>query len=157
MESLDLITPNRLRLGRNNDRSPVGTLDFTDKVDRILQLNSDIFNTWWELWLVAALPKLMPKPKWFTTDQHLKVGDVVLYNKGEGSFVGLYKYGIVEEVHRSDDGRIRSVTIRYRNSNEEVNRTTIRAVRSLVVIHRVDELNIMEELGKATLLPKSAL
>jgi hypothetical protein len=156
LESLDLITPNRLRLGRNNDRSPVGTLDFSDKVDRILQQNSDIFNAWWELWLVAALPKLMPKPKWFKTDEHLKVGDIVLYNKGEGSFVGLYKYGIVEEVHRSDDGRIRSVTIRYRNANEDVNRTTVRAVRSLVVIHRIDELNIMEELGKAALLPRNS-
>ena len=153
LESLDLITPNRLRLGRNNDRSPVGTLDVSDNVDRILQLISDIFNTWWETWLVSALPKIVPKPKWFRNDAHLKVGDIVLFNKVEGSYTaGAYKYGAVEEVHRSADGRIRSVTIRYRNSTEGINRTTTRAVRSLVVIHRIDELNIMEELGKAVLI-----
>ena len=153
LESLDLITPNRLRLGRNNDRSPVGTLDLTDKIDRILKMNSDIFNTWWENWLVSALPKIVPKPKWFKNDEHLKVGDIVLFNKGEGSLLaGEYQYGAVEKVHASADGRIRSATIRYRNSTEGVNRSTTRAVRSLIVIHRIDELNIMEELGKASFI-----
>ena len=153
LESLDLITPNRLRLGRNNDRSPVGTLDLTDKIDRILKMNSDIFNTWWENWLVSALPKIVPKPKWFKNDEHLKVGDIVLFNKGEGSLLaGEYQYGAVEKVHASADGRICSVTIRYRNSTEGVNRNTTRAVRSLIVIHRIDELNIMEELGKASFI-----
>ena len=117
LESLDLITPNRLRLGRNNDRSPIGTLDITDKVDRILRLNSDIFETWWETWLVSAVPKLMPKPKWFRTDEHLKVGDVILFAKDESSLTsGGYRYGMVESIRRSDDGRIRLVTVRYRSN-----------------------------------------
>ena len=63
---------------------------------------------------------------------------------------------MVETVHRGDDGRIRSVTVKYRNSTESVDRTTIRAVRSLIVIHRVDELNIAEELGKAMFIASSA-
>ena len=49
-------------------------------------------------------------------------------------------------------GRIRSATIRYRNATEDFDCTTNRAVRSLVVIHRVDELDLMEELGKAMLV-----
>ena len=154
LENIDLITPNRLGLGRNNDRSPIGTLDVSDRIDRMLSLNSNIFNTWWETWLISAVPKIMPKPKWFRNDVHLKEGDVVLFNKAEGSIAGAYKFGIVETVHRSSDGHIRSVTIRYRNSSEASNRTTVRAVRSLVIIHRVDELNIAEELGKAALVPK---
>ena len=153
LESLDLITPNRLRIARNNERSPVGSLDVTDKFDRILKMNSDVFNVWWETWLVSALPKLVPKPKWYKNDEHLKVGDIVLFNKVVGSLIaGAYQYGVVEEVHMSADGHIRSVTIRYRNSTEAVNRTTTRAVRSLVVIHRIDELDIMEELGKASFI-----
>ena len=116
-------------------------------------MNSDIFNTWWENWLVSALPKIVPKPKWFKNDEHLKVGDIVLFNKGEGSLLaGEYQYGAVEKVHVSADGRIRSVTIRYQNYSEGVKRSTTRAVRSLIVIHRIDELNIMEELGKASFI-----
>ena len=107
--------------------------------------------------MVSAVPKIMPKPKWFRTDEHLKVGDVVLFVKDESSLTsGGYRYGMVESISRSDDGHIRSVTVRYRNSTETVDRTTIRAVRSLIVIHRIDELNIAEELGKAMLIPKSS-
>ena len=105
---------------------------------------------------MSALPKIVPQPKWYKTDEHLKVGDIVLFRKTEGSIVaGRYQYGIVNEVHVSSDGRIRSATIRYRNATEDIDRTTNRAVRSLVVIHRVDELDLMEELGKATFVQRN--
>ena len=146
-----MITPNRLRLGRINNRSPIGPLELTGKIERILQLKTDVFQSWWEAWLVSALPKLIPQPKWFKSDVDLKRGDVVLFNKAEGSMVGEYKYGIVEECHPSSDGRIRSVTVRYRNASEGIDRTTKRAVRTLVVIHRIDEIDLMEELGDAAL------
>ena len=91
----------------------------------------------------------MPKPKWFVNDRDLQIGDVVLFNKGEGEVLGEYKYGMVKEIHIGTDGRIRTATIRYRNSNENIDRTTKRAVRGLVIIHRVDEVDLMEELGNA--------
>ena len=97
----------------------------------------------------------MPKPKWFRSDIHLKVGDVVLFNKVEGSIGENYRFGIVESVRQSSDGHVRSAVIRYRNASEGVDRTTVRAVRSLVVIHRLDELNIAEELGRASLIPST--
>ena len=151
LENLDVITANRLRLGRNNSRSPVGPLELTGKVDRILKLKTDVFQSWWEAWLVSALPKLIPRPKWFKNDVDMKCGNIILFNKAEGSIAGEYKFGIVKECHFSSDGKIRSVTIRYRNASEGIDRTTKRAVRSLVIIHRVNEIDLMEELGKAAL------
>ena len=102
---------------------------------------------------MSALPKLMPKPKWFENDKHLKEGDIVIFDKDEGDYKGKgsYQYGMVEKVHTGRDGIIRSVTIKYRNSTEQISRSTHRAVRGLTVIHRVDEINLMEELGKASL------
>ena len=38
LESIDLLTPNRLKLGRNNDRSPVEPLFVTGKCDKFLNL-----------------------------------------------------------------------------------------------------------------------
>ena len=150
LENLDLITPNRLKLGRNNDRSPVGVIEVSDRYDRILQINSDIFTAWWEAWLTSAVPKLVPQPKWFHNDQHVQEGDIVLFRRNEGGILaGEYKYGIVDEVQRSEDNCIRSVVVKYKNSTEGFDRTTFRAVRSLVIIHRIDEINIIEELGKA--------
>ena len=52
----------------------------------------------------------------------------------------------------SSDQRTRTIVIRYRNADEGDDRETKRNARSVVVIHRVDELNIMEELGSAALL-----
>ena len=40
------------------------------------------------------------------------------------------------------DIMIRAVNIRFRNSNESTDRTTRRCVRSVVVIHMVDELDL---------------
>ena len=45
-------------------------------------------------------------------------------------------------------GKVRKVRVRYRNANETTDRTTYRSARSLVVIRRVDESNVMEELGE---------
>ena len=136
-----------MKLGRNNDRSPVGVVEISDRYDRLLQINSDIFTAWWEAWLTSAVPKLVPQPKWFRNDEHVQEGDIVLFRRNEGGLLaGEYKYGIVQ---RSEDNRIRSVIIKYKNATEGFNRSTFRAVRSLVIIHRIDEINIIEELGKA--------
>ena len=154
LECIDLITPNRLKLGRNNDRSPVGPIDITDRLDRILVQNATIFNTWWEAWLVAAVPKLVPQPKWFRDSGGVRVGDVVIFKRHESVLSGVYQYGMIQSIKESSDRATRTVVIRYRNAEEDdkLERTTTRSVRSIVVIHRIDELNIMEELGNAALL-----
>ena len=63
---------------------------------------------------------------------------------------------MIQSIKESSDGATRTVVIRYRNAEEDdkLERTTNRSVRSIVVIHRIDELNIMEELGNAALLGK---
>ena len=64
---------------------------------------------------------------------------------------------MVDEVHRGADNHIRSVILRYKNASEEIERKTVRAVRSLVIIHRIDEINIIEELGKATYINSTSI
>ena len=147
LENLDIITPNRLKLARNNNRSPIGPFEVTSKLERLLQLRQDAYRAWWEAWLISAVPKLVPQPKWYKNDTNIQKGDIVLFNKSEGSMIGEYKYGIVEKVKTSADGCVRSVLVKYKNSTENVFCTTNRAVRTLIVIHRVDEIDLMEEVG----------
>ena len=54
---------------------------------------------------------------------------------------------MVSAVEKSSDGRIRRVRVKYRNENENVNQETYRATRQLVMIHSINEMNLMEELG----------
>ena len=148
LDNLDLITPNRLLLGRNNDRSPVGNMSATESYDKIIESNAKIFNSWFENWLITHVPQLMDQPKWFKASRDLKEGDIVLFLKQESELCNVYQYGIVESVQRGRDGKFRKAVVRYRNHNEQVDRTTFRAARSLVVIHQVDEINVMQELGE---------
>ena len=57
-ETIDLITPNRLKLGRNNDRNPSGSVKITSDLKKILEANQNIFNAWFENWLYSHIPKL---------------------------------------------------------------------------------------------------
>ena len=147
LEHADLLTPNRLRLGRNNDRSPEGPMLVTSDVGKFMDENQNIFNAWFETWMISYVPTLMNHPKWFNTDSDISIGDVILFLKEEGHVSGVYQYGMVHEVDVSKDGKIRRVVIKYRNHNENFDRYSNRAVREIVVIHPVDELSIMTELA----------
>ena len=146
LENLDILTPNRLLLGRNNSRGPTAPLVLTQDVKKIVQTNRDIFNAWFQSWLVSYVPSLVDAPKWFKNDRNIAEGDVVLFSKSDKEFEDLYQYGIVKSVTPSKDGRIRKVEVEYQNSSESSKRSTVRGVRDLIVIHPVDELGLSKQL-----------
>ena len=147
-ENMDLTTPNRLRLGINNDRSPAATMEVTGNPDRILKENRKTFDSWFEAWLISHVPRLMNHPKWFSTDHDINICDVVLFLKQDEVLYNSYQYDMVNEIVPSKDRVIRKVLLRYKNHQENVDRYTTRSVRDLVLIRPTDELNLMEELGK---------
>ena len=122
LENLDLITPNRLRLGRNNDRSPVGPMSVSNDYNRLLEINNKIFSAWFDAWLISHVPNLVEQPKWFTSDRDVTEGDVVLFLKQEGSLSSEYQFRMITKVHRGNNERTRSADVKYSNNNENVNR-----------------------------------
>lgn len=148
LENLDLITPNRLLLGRNNNRCPSGPLVAQDSFKRILKENQKIYDAWFRSWLVSYVPSLVDRPKWLSSDNPIQVGDVVLFLKAEKEFERDYQYGLVHSVKMGRDGHIRVAEIEYQNHNESTKRYTTRGVRDLVVIHLIDEPGINAELAE---------
>ena len=147
LENLDLITPNRLILGRNNDRCPNSPLTLSSDHKQLIEKNANIFRAWFKAWLISYLPLLMERPKWHKTDREMQVGDVVLFLKSEREFDEQYQYGIVSATHKGQDGHVRKVDVDYKNASENVRRTTCRGVRELVSIFPIDELDIYERLN----------
>ena len=92
----------------------------------------------------------MSQPQWFFSDRDVKICDVVLFIKNEGSVVYMYQYEMVSEIELSKDGLIQKVAIKYRNSSKNIDHFTTYAVGELVLIHPVDEIYIMEVLGNVT-------
>ena len=144
-ECLDLITPNRLLLRRNNVRCQSGIMNCTNPTN-VIKENQAIFNSWFEVWLLVHVPKLMHQQMWFSSD-NINVGDVIMFTKSDSVISNSYTYGIVKSLEFGRDGVARKATVRYRNENERVFRETKRAVRSLVIIHHVDDVDMMKELG----------
>ena len=147
LEHLDLMTPNRLMLARNDSRRPSEKMIITENLGRIIEQNDRIFEVWFRAWLTSCVPNLMFHPKWFKSDSDPREGDVVLFLKSDKEFQKLYQYGIITFCKRSRDGKIREVEIEYRNLTEHVKRRTTRGTREVVIIHPLGELGMIRELN----------
>ena len=148
LENLDILTTNRLILGRNNNRCPTAPLELSNDFRRIIEGNNEIFTAWFREWLVGYVPTLVERPKWFKNERNVSVGDVVLFLKSEQEFNKQYQYGIVSTVVASRDGLIRVVEVEYQNCTEKVKRYTRRGVRDIIVIHPIEEVGIFRELNE---------
>ena len=115
---------------------------------KVIAKNNDIFNAWFEAWLISYVPKLMEHPKWYDNDRDLKPGDVVLFLKSEKEINNDYQYGMIADVQPSKDNKARVVNVKYRNHTENTDRFTKRTARQIIVIHPIDEMSIIQELGK---------
>ena len=49
-ENMDLITPNRWRLGRINDQSPVSSMKVSENYQKMIEENRKIYNIWFDAW-----------------------------------------------------------------------------------------------------------
>ena len=57
-----------------------------------------------------------------------------------------YQYGMIKSVNLGCDDKIRDVVVEYQNPNENIKRMTTRAIRTLVLIIGVDEIDLSKEL-----------
>ena len=139
----DVITPNRLILGRNNKRSPA-SITHVPSNSRLAEQLEAIERSWWKLWEAERLVDFVPQPaKWPRSNGNIAVGSIVIFPMAKpkaplGEFV--YKYGKVSEILPSRDGLPRRVKISYQNYKEEVWRTVTRGAREVAVIHEEEDL-----------------
>lgn len=67
-----------------------------DHLDKILEANDNVYNSWFEVWLLSQVPKLLAQEKWFESDKQPSKGDIVLFLKQDFGIVNAkYQYGMV--------------------------------------------------------------
>ena len=59
-------------------------MEVTGNPDRILKKKRNIFNSWFEAWLISHAPRLMNHSKSISKDHYIKICDVVLFLKQDG-------------------------------------------------------------------------
>ena len=106
LEHADVLTPNRLLLGRNNCRNPTVPLELSGDLKKIVESNARIFESWFKEWLISFVPLLVQQPKWFSTERSVTVGDIVLFRKSEKEFDKNYQYVIFIKTVEGRDGLV---------------------------------------------------
>ena len=136
---VDILTRNRLLLGRNNERSPSGDFFVPGKpgeqLDKIRQINADFYKK-----LMENIDQFIWKPKWFVQDRDVEIGDLVLFMIEEKKIASTWMLGVVDK-KISEDLKPGKWSVRYRNASEGHYRYTDRSSRDLIVIHRTDEMD----------------
>ena len=123
------------------------------KPTKLLKYQEDVAKAWWQTWLHEKLLDFIPRPKkWRVTSYTPKPGDIVVFPRNEGEInLGqpAWRIGRVKDVHVSHDNIARRVTLEYKNQNEGVFRTTNRSVRSIAILHKEGDLELVQELNQA--------
>ena len=152
-----MISPNMLRVGRNNERALDGPMRLPVGGGELLREVEKIYTSWFRIWNASYVPKLFFQPKWFRQERDLEEGNIVLFQKKEGELENAWSLGKIDQLVRGRDGMVRRVIIQYQNAKENFTRTSDRSVRSLIRIWAIDDQNIDEDLGKLESRLKSSV
>ena len=148
----DVLTPNRLLLGRNNKRAPASVTS-VDAASTIVEQMEAVEKAWWQVWASERLEDFIPAPKkWKKVGKPVKIGDIVLFPiKKPNSELAkpAWKTGKIVKIADSHDGAVRRVIVLYRNDEEEFNREVERGVRELAVLHSEDDFELRQQLAVA--------
>ena len=112
--NINVLTPNCLLLGRASASNPSDwSIEYSSLRTR-LHLVKSITDQFWRHWLELFAPTLVYQQKWFKKQRDLKVNDVVLV-LDTNTLKGEYRLAIVVAIHPGKDGKVRTVTVSYKN------------------------------------------
>ena len=139
-DELDVLTRNRILLGRNNMRSPGLAVSVSGQnpmklLSKLQEINTKFYET-----LMKNISEFIATPKWFSSEQCCRVGDVVLFLASEGAMTEQWHLAIVCK-KISVEGNPAQFQLKYRNAGEKTFRKTDRSARELTVIHSVHDLD----------------
>jgi hypothetical protein len=137
----EVITPNRLKMGRNNFRQLEGDIQLSGAPQTMLECNRMLTEKWYEIF-VERIPLLIPKPE-KPLGTELKTGDVVLFLfQDPGSpRMWVWKIGIITNKQSRS-----TYEIRYVSSPGSPARHICRDLRHICLIAGVDEIPPMSKL-----------
>jgi hypothetical protein len=130
----EIISPNRLKLGRNNHRNLEGEIVLDNVPHTQLDRNREIFAGWYKLFL-ERIHLLVPQSE-KTEDRVVQLGDVVLFLFQDSmiSKLDVWKLGVVVQLISS-----RTVLVKYSHAGAG-HKFIRRSIRQMCVVQGAEEL-----------------
>ena len=144
-----VITPNRLKLGRNNNRALDGYVDGCAGMQDLLDQNQKVKDAWYAIF-VSRFHYLLPEPpKWFKNSE-IKPGMIVVFIVNDGQKAKnstVWRTGRVTTVHKGNrkvdveypDPRSCVMSVKEKSPSYKMI-TVTRSVRSLSVLFHEEEI-----------------
>ena len=118
LETQDLLTPARILYGRNSDRSIDGPVRIS-LPSKMESQQQQIHESWIKAWKESRLIDFIPQPstKWTKDGYTPQVNDLCVFPREDNCLTQPHwRLGQITQVHPGKaDGKIRAVTIQYRN------------------------------------------
>ena len=141
-----IITANRLMLGRNNNRTLEGSFDLSkgSGMSNLLKRNKEIQTLWYQIF-IDKLHHLIPRPQKWNKSEPISSGDICLFTHTENAGLGkgFWKIGKVVSVSSKN-----KVTIKYPGNTFHgkyklpVLREITRSPRNISIISPVDAVDL---------------
>ena len=103
-DDFEAITPNDLLLQRSRNTVPGIKFEEDESLTRRQVVMQEMEKMWWDMWIVQALPLLVPYKKWRLETRSVCVGDIVLVLFDRRIEKGEYRLARVLKVHPSRQG-----------------------------------------------------
>ena len=142
----EIITANRLKLGRNNNRSMEGPgvrFDKSQQFSRILERNREIYQCWYQLFIDNIHNLAVKPPKWSTNSRKPVYNDIVLFTFNDS---GYSKSNITWKLGRISEASERKVQITFLGNSSlkgpSKMHTVERNPRDVSILFSVGDFNI---------------
>ena len=109
------LTPNHFLLLQGNYSFIWGDFTSADSLRKRWCRVQELASLFWQRWIAKYLPELQSRSKWNVETPNLRVGDLVLLID-ENSPRGLWPLGLIQDLHFSPDGLVRSVTVKTKST-----------------------------------------
>ncbi|XP_062533494.1 uncharacterized protein LOC134202511 [Armigeres subalbatus] len=111
-DDVEAITPNHFLRGSVTDADMItqSEVEMAEALRNAYKRSQRLANQMWERWLKEYLPTINKRTKWFEEQKPLQVNDLVFLV--DGKHRKGWVRGIVEEVIRGSDGRVRQAMVR---------------------------------------------
>lgn len=142
-----VLTPNHMLLARSSNISPPLEYSAADKFCSRLAYVAEVEKEWWDRWMKQVLPTLFSYKKWKVKQENIKAGELVML-KYPGQFKDDYCIAKVTDVHPSEDGLVRQVSVSYRKKNSRESPTVCKTrplITEKVAIHRLHRLQLVDD------------